>query len=217
MNNLINGETKILHNVSWEEFETLLSEMGDNRSCRIAYDQGTLEIRMPSQKHEYYKGIIRDLIKYLAEELDLDCEAIGSTTWKRKDLLKGAEPDNCFYIQNEPAIRSVKPNIDLSKDPPPDLILEIDYKSPSLNKQPIYAGLGVPEIWCYNMEIIQIYQLEAGTYKETDTSLAFGSFPVKEIPRFIEQNISASPRVVQKLFRHWVKQYIEQQLTTNKQ
>ncbi|HAX86798.1 MAG TPA: hypothetical protein DCY91_11185 [Cyanobacteria bacterium UBA11370] len=209
------GEPQILHNVSWDEFETILSELGDNRSSKLAYDQGTLEIRMPSPKHEYYKEIIRDLIKYLAEELDLDCEAIGSTTWKRKDLLKGAEPDNCFYIQNEPAIRNIKPNIDLSKDPPPDLILEIDYKSPSLDKQPIYAGLGVPEIWRYDMEVLHIYQLEAGTYKETDTSLAFGTFPVKEIPIFIEQNISASSRVFQKSFRGWVRQYIDQKITTN--
>jgi tetratricopeptide (TPR) repeat protein len=206
------GETRVLYNVSWEEFENILAEMGDNRSSRVAYDQGTLEITMPSQKHEYYKEIIRDLIKYLAEELDLDCESLGSTTWKRKDLLKGAEPDNCFYIQNEPAIRAVKPNIDLSKDPPPDLILEVDYTSPSLNRLPIYAGLEVPEIWIYNMKVLSIYQLEAGKYKETDASLAFGTFPVKEIPSFIKKNIKASPRELRQSFRTWVKQYLTESL-----
>jgi tetratricopeptide (TPR) repeat protein len=203
------GEIRELrHNVSWEEFENILAEMGDNRSSRLAYDQGTLEITMPSQKHEYYKEIIRDLIKYLAEELDLDCESLGSTTWKRKDILKGAEPDNCFYIQNEPAIRGVKPNIDLSKNPPPDLILEVDHTSPSLNRLPIYAGLGIPEIWIYDMNILRIYQLEAGKYKETDTSLAFGTFPIKEIPSFIKKNITASPRELRKSFRAWVGQYL---------
>ncbi len=206
------GESKIFHDVSWEDFENLLAEMGDNRSSRVAYDQGTLEITMPSQKHEYYKEIIRDLIKYLAEEFDFDCESLGSTTWKRKDLLKGAEPDNCFYIQNEPAIREVKPNIDLSKDPPPDLILEVDYTSPSLNRQPIYAGLGVPEIWIYNMKVLRIYQLESGKYKETDTSLAFGTFPVKEIPSFIKKNIKASPREFRQSFRAWVRQYLKESL-----
>ncbi|MBD1805206.1 tetratricopeptide repeat protein [Microcoleus sp. FACHB-SPT15] len=203
------GETKLFHNVSWEEFENLLTELGDNRSSRLAYNQGTLETRMPSQKHEYYKEVIRDLIKYLAEELDLDCESFGSTTWKRKDLLKGAEPDNCFYIQNEPAIRGIKPNIDLSKDPPPDLILEIDYTSPSLNRLSIYASLQVPEIWIYNMNVLCIYQLEAGKYKETDTSLAMGSFPIKEIPSFIEKNITASSREVRKSFRAWVRKYLK--------
>jgi Uma2 family endonuclease len=204
--------SELRHNVSWEEFENILAEMGDNRSSRVAYDQGTLEITMPSQKHEYYKEIIRDLIKYLAEELDLDCESLGSTTWKRKDLLKGAEPDNCFYIQNEPAIRAVKPNIDLSKDPPPDLILEVDYTSPSLNRLPIYAGLEVPEIWIYNMKVLRIYQLDAGKYKETDTSLAFGTFPIKEIPSFIKKNITASPRELRQSFRAWVKQYLTESL-----
>lgn len=200
--------SELRHNVSWEEFENILAELGDNRSSRVAYDQGTLEITMPSQKHEYYKEIIRDLIKYLAEELDLDCESLGSTTWKRKDLLKGAEPDNCFYIQNEPAIRAVKPNIDLSKDPPPDLILEVDYTSPSLNRLPIYAGLGVPEIWIYDMKILRVYQLEAEKYKETDTSFAFGTFPIKEIPNFIKKNIKSSPRELRQSFRAWVRQYI---------
>lgn len=203
------GEIRELYrNVSWEEFENILTNLGDNRSSRLAYDQGTLEITMPSQKHEYYKEIIRDLIKYLAEELDLDCESFGSTTWKRKDLLKGAEPDNCFYIQNEPAIRGVKPNIDLSKDPPPDLVLEVDHTSPSLNRLPIYAGLGIPETWIYDMKILRIYQLEAGKYKETDTSLAFGKFPIKEIPGFIQKNITASPRELRKSFRVWVGQYL---------
>jgi Uma2 family endonuclease len=206
------GETKTFHDISWEEFETLLTELGDNRSSRLAYDQGTLEIRMPSQKHEYYKEIIRDLIKYLAEELDLDCESFGSTTWKRKDLLKGAEPDNCFYIQNEPAIRGIKPNIDLSKAPPPDLILEVDYTSPSLNRLSIYASLQVPEIWIYNMNVLCIYQLEAGKYQETDTSLAMGSFPIKEIPSFIEKNITASPREIQKSFRAWVRKYLTESI-----
>ena len=200
--------SELRHNISWEEFENILAQMGDNRSSRVAYDQGTLEITMPSQKHEYYKEIIRDLIKYLAEELDLDCESLGSTTWKRKDLLKGAEPDNCFYIQNEPAIRGIKPNIDLSKNPPPDLILEVDHTSPSLNRLPIYAGLGVPELWIYDMKVLCIYQLEAGKYKETDSSLAFGTFPLKEIPNFIKKNITASPRELRKSFRAWVGQYL---------
>ena len=203
------GETKTFHDISWEEFETLLTELGDNRFSRLAYDQGTLEIRMPSQKHEYYKEVIRDLIKYLAEELDLDCESFGSTTWKRKDLLKGGEPDNCFYIQNEPAIRGIKPNIDLSKDPPPDLILEIDYTSPSLNRLLIYASLRVPEIWIYNKNVLRMYHLETGKYQETDTSLAMGSFPIKEIPSFIEKNIKASPRELRKSFRAWVRKYLK--------
>ncbi|MDF0554483.1 Uma2 family endonuclease [Kamptonema sp. UHCC 0994] len=122
----------LLHNVSWDEFENILIEMGETRGSRIAYDRGTLEIVMPLQKHEYFKEVISDLIKDLAEELDLDYECLGSTTWKRRDRLAGVEPDNCFYIQNESLIRG-NLKINLLQDPPPDLFLEIDYTSKSLN------------------------------------------------------------------------------------
>jgi len=156
----------VLKNISWQEFEDILIEMGDSRSSRIAYDRGTLEIIMPLQEHEYFKDIISDLIKDLAEELDRDYECLGSTTWKRKDLLAGVEPDNCFYIQNEPLIRG-NLNINLSQDPPPDLALEIDMTSKSLNRQVIYARLGVPEIWRYDEGVLTIYHLQDGEYFES--------------------------------------------------
>jgi len=125
-------EKVILSNVSWQEFEHLLAEMGDTRAARIAYDRGILEIIMPLPEHEYFKEVIADLVKDLAEELELDYESLGSTTWKRQDLLAVVEPDNCFYIQNESLIRG-RLDIDLSQDPPPDLALEIDITSKSLN------------------------------------------------------------------------------------
>jgi Uma2 family endonuclease len=114
----------LLQGVSWDEFEQLLETLDEHRPYLLAYDNGTLEIIMPTTQHEFNKEAFSDLIKELADYLELDCTSMGSTTWKRKDLLKGAEPDNCFYVQNEPAIRKIKPDIDLSKDPPPDLILE---------------------------------------------------------------------------------------------
>jgi Uma2 family endonuclease/Flp pilus assembly protein TadD len=201
------GETKIFHNISWEEFENILAELGDNRSSRLAYDRGTLEIMTPLPEHEGYKEIIGDLIKDLAEELSLDYRSFGSTTWKRQKKLAGAEPDNCFYIQNEHLVRG-RLNIDLSQDPPPDLVLEIDITSKSLDRMPIYARLGVSELWRYDKKVLHIYQLQAGKYNETDSSLAFGTFPVKEIPNFIERHLSASTRALRHSFRAWVRQYL---------
>ncbi len=201
------GETKIIHNVSWEEFENILAEMGDNRSSRVAYDRGRLEIMAPLPEHEGYKEIIGDLIKDLAEELNLDYRSFGSTRWKRQKELAGVEPDNCFYIQNESLVRG-RLTIDLEQDPPPDLVLEIDITSKSIDRMPIYARLGVPELWRYDKKILRIYQLQNGKYNETDTSLAFGTFPVKQIPSFIEQNITASTRKLRQSFRTWVRQYL---------
>ena len=194
----------VLKNIGWQEFEDILIEMGDSRSSRIAYDRGTLEIIMPLQEHEYFKEIISDLVKDLAEELDMDYECLGSTTWKRKDLLAGVEPDNCFYIQNEPLIRG-NLNINLSQDPPPDLALEIDMTSKSLNRQVIYARLGVPEIWRYDEGILTIYHLENGEYIESEKSLAFPDFPIKEIPAFVKENLNVGRRAIRKLFRDRIK------------
>ena len=199
--------SELRHNISWEEFENILAEMGDNRSSRVAYDRGTLEIIMPSQPHEYYKEIISFLIQELADELDLDCEPYGSTTWRRKAKEAGAEPDNSFYIQNESLIRG-RLDINLDQDPPPDLVLEIDYTSKSLDRMPIYARLGVPEVWRYDENMLTICQLEAGEYKEIDNSLAFEGFPARGIPGFIEQNIKVGRRALRQSFRTWVRQFI---------
>lgn len=189
---------KILrYNVSWQELEEILAEREDSSATRLAYDRGTLEIIMPLPKHEYFKEIIGDLIKDLAEELDMDYECFGSTTWKREDKLAGVEPDNCFYIQNEPLIRG-RLDLDLSQDPPPDLVLEIDLTSKSLDRQPIYARLGVPEIWRYDKGKLLIYRLVGGEYAETETSLFFADFPVKEIPGFVRDNLGIGRRAIRK-------------------
>ncbi len=203
------GESKLLHNVSWEEFENILAAMSDNRSSRVAYDRGTLEIIMPTQTHEYYKEIISFLVQELADEMGKDCEPYGSTTWRRKAKEAGAEPDNSFYIQNESLVRG-RLDINLDQDPPPDLVLEIDYTSKSLDRMPIYARLGVPEIWRYDENVLRIYQLESGEYNEIDGSLAFEGFPAQEIPSFIEQNISAGRKALRQRFRGWVRQYLTQ-------
>ena len=196
--------TILRHHVSWQEFEKILAELGDNRSLRLAYDRGTLEIMTPLPEHEAYKEIIGDLIKDLADELELNYESFGSTTWKKEATLAGSEPDNCFYFQNERAVRG-RLDIDLAQDPPPDLVLEIDITSKSLDKLPIYARLGVPEIWRYDGGILKIYHLQAGQYQETDFSLAFLSIPVKKIPDFIIKNIALGRRKLRQNFRVWVR------------
>jgi tetratricopeptide (TPR) repeat protein len=207
----------LLQGISWDEFEQILEGLGDKRPYRLAYDNGTLEIIMPTTKHEYFIRVFSYLIQALAEYLDLDFISMGSTTWKRKDLLKGAEPDNCFYVQNEPAIRSIKPDIDLSKDPPPDLIFEVDHTSPSVKKLPIYAALGVPEVWIYRMgkkkEKLDVYRLQDGDYKKVETSVVFAGFPAGELPGFVNQNMELSWRELRQKFYAWLDQVFAQPVT----
>ncbi|MBP0019724.1 MAG: Uma2 family endonuclease [Cyanobacteria bacterium SBLK] len=95
----------LLHNISWQQFENLLLDLGESRGSQIAYDAGTLEIMTPLPEHKYYREAIADIIKDIADELDMDYESYGSTTWREQVKQAGLEPDNCFYFQNEPLIQ----------------------------------------------------------------------------------------------------------------
>ncbi|MEL7038973.1 MAG: Uma2 family endonuclease [Cyanobacteria bacterium J06592_8] len=197
----------VLYNISWQQFENLLLDLGDSRAARIAYDNGTLEIMTPLPEHEYYKEVIGSAIKDIAEELDINYESYGSTTWKREARLAGIEPDNCFYFQNEAKVRG-KLQFDLTQDPPPDLALEIDLTSKSLNRFPIYARLGIPKIWCYDTGELTIYQLENKLenkkYQQVETSSIFPQLRVQELPVIIEQNRTNGRRAVRQAVRNWV-------------
>ncbi len=194
----------VLYNISWQQFENLLQDLGESRAARIAYDDGNLEIMTPLPEHEHYKEVISDLVKDIADTLDLDYESYGSTTWKRESRMAGLEPDNCFYFQNEAVIRG-RLDLDLRQDPPPDLALEIDLTSKSLNRFPIYARLGVPEIWCYDSGELKIYLLQNGEYIESETSLVFPSLPIRELPRLIEEHRTEGRRAMRKAVRDWVR------------
>ncbi len=196
----------VLYNISWQQFENLLQDLGESRAARIAYDNGNLEIMTPLPEHEYYKKSFSIAIEDIALELDLKYESYGSTTWKQQSRMAGLEPDDCFYFQNEAAIRG-KLDLDLNQDPPPDLALEIDVTSKSLNRFPIYARLGVPEVWCYDSGELKIYLLQNGEYIESETSLVFPSLPIRELPRLIEENRTEGRRAMRKAVREWAREF----------
>ncbi|MDX2228697.1 MAG: Uma2 family endonuclease [Leptolyngbyaceae cyanobacterium bins.349] len=198
------GKSLLLENISWAGFEQLLTQLGNSRAARVAYSQGILEIMAPLPRHEFYKETVSILVQEFADILNIDYEIFGSTTWKREDLLSGLEPDNCFYIQSEPAIRG-KIDLDLVQDPPPDLALEIDITSKSLNRMPIYARLGVPEVWRYNEGELEIYHLQGQTYVAAETSLALPTFPVQDIIAFIDANHPNGKLALRRAFREWVR------------
>jgi Uma2 family endonuclease len=197
----------VLHNVSWEQYETFLEASGDRPSARMAYDNGTLEIMTPLPEHEYFKEAIGDAVKDAAEELAIDYESYGSTTWRKQIKLAGVEPDNCFYFQNEAVARG-RLDLDLSKgDPPPDLVLEIDMTSKSLDRFPIYARLGVLEIWSYDSGALKIYHLQDGEYVSAPLSLALPQLPIQELPQLIEAHRKAGRLAIRKAVREWARQW----------
>ncbi len=199
----------VLHNISWQTFEALLKDTGEDRGSRFAYDCGTLEIMTPLFEHENPKSNFGNFIVALAEELEIEIKSAGSTTLKRKIVKRGIEPDNCYYIQNEPAVRG-KQELDLETDPPPDLAIEIDITSSSIDKLGIYSALGVPELWRYNGRVLKFYQLVEGEYIECEFSIAFPLISVTDMSRFIEQSKTAGEIALLKSFRAWVRDKIVQ-------
>lgn len=197
------GQRLLLHDVSWAEFEAILTELGEHRSNRIAYDNNLLEIMAPLPEHELDKEIISDLLKAFLEELDIEFLTLGSTTFKHAAMLKAIEPDQCFYIQHEAAVRGKK-RLDLTIDPPPDLALEVDITSRTHPET--YAALGVPELWRRVDQTIRIYQLQAGEYVEVDRSPTFPNWPLQsEIPTYLEQSLVEGRNKAMRAFRQWVR------------
>ena len=197
----------ILKGVSWSTFKALLADVGDDRAWRIAYDRGVLEIRMPYLEHEVPKGLIESFIEATADELEIEVMKAGSLTLEREDLTRAVEPDSCFYIQNEASVRG-KRDINLPEDLPPDLAIESDYTNSSVNKDSIYAALGVPELWRYQRQSLQVYHLVEGKYQKCDRSLAFPLLPVGEIPGFIEQSRTIGQRSAVRLFRQRIREIL---------
>lgn len=194
----------VLENISWETFEAILKEIGDNRGFRLAYDEGTLEIMTPLLEHENPKIQFDRLVFALAEKINTEIKSAGSTTLKLKVVKKGIEPDNCYYIQNESAVRGMV-ELDLETAPPPDLAIEIDITSSSVNKFGIYASLGVPELWRYDGRILKFYQLVESEYIECEFSIAFTFLSATDMTRFVEQSKTIGEIALIKLFRDWLK------------
>jgi len=178
------AEPVLLDGVSWATYTCLLKDFGDSHAARLAYDQGRLEIMAPSFAHEQLKHLLALLVEVLAYELGVDLLGAGSTTLKREDVARGFEPDASFYSQHAAAIRG-KMTIDLAIDPPPDLVIEIDITHPSLDKLPIYAAIGVSEVWRYDGQQVFVHRLEGNRYRQAETSTVLPGVATGQIAQFL--------------------------------
>ena len=140
----------------------------------------------------------------LAETMGLVLETRGSTTFKEKQLRQGAEPDTCFYLKNAQRIIG-KGDIDLAKDPPPDIIVEVDVSHHSAGKLSFYAAISVPEIWSYDERRVQILHLVDGSYVEMPSSLSFPSLTDRVLTDALEQSKTEGQSAALRTFRQWLK------------
>jgi len=198
----------LLTNISWKTYESLLNELTEQGGIRLTYDRGNLEIMTPSAPQVGSKKILGRFVESVSEELNVEIRSLGSLTCRREDLARGLEPDQCYYIQNEDVVWG-KEQIDLNQDPPPDLVVEIDVTSSSIDRLSLYASLGVPEVWRYDGNRLIIYQLEAQEYVERTVSPTFPFLSQVEMLRFLELRRTTKENALIRLFREWVRSQIQ--------
>ena len=201
------AETRIvLDNVSWKTFESLLAETGPRRG-RMAYEEGTLEIMASSFEHEDLKSTLGRLVEAYAQEMGIDMKVAGSTTLKLQLKQRGLEPDESYYVQNEALVRGTT-ELELGRDPPPDLAIEIQITQSGLDKLGIYAALGVPEVWLWEGDALKIYGLDkSGKYTEQTgrmRSKALPGLPLDDLLRFLGGAREKSTTRLANDFRAWV-------------
>ena len=194
----------LLRNISWQTYQDLLKDLEEQPGIRLTYDRRLLEIMAPSPPHENYKKVLGRFVETLTEELNIEIKSLGSLTCKREDLARGLEPDQCYYIQNEAVVRTLD-EIDFNQDPPPDLVIEIDISSSSINRLSLYAALGVLEVWRYDARAITIYRLEGESYQVCDRSPTFPQITPAEITRFLELRKTIGETSMIRSFRERVR------------
>jgi len=195
----------VFHDLSWQNYQLILGALGNKRSSRLTYDRGTLEITMPLEEHESAVCMIEVFVRILVESLGLKIKTMGSTTLNYPNLQRSSEPDDCYYIQNQPKVAGKI--VDLSVDPPPDLIAEVDITHTDIDKLNLYASMGVPEFWRYNGRILRIYQLQDSKYLEVENSSIF-PLPIKEPLKQFLQDCRLDEVEAAVSFRAWVQQQI---------
>jgi Uma2 family endonuclease len=196
------GQQLLVEDVNWQQFESILAELGERRASRLSYSNGRLEIMVPWAEHEKAKEIIGDMVKILLEARQIAFESLGSTTLKNERMSQAVEPDACFYIQNQAAVIG-KNRLDMSVDPPPDLAIEIDLTSGTQLDN--YQILRVPELWRYARRGLQINVLQAEQYIESDVSPTFPNIPIVQlVNQYTQQSLVAGRTRAIQAFRNWV-------------
>ncbi len=193
--------------VSWEEYEELLEQVGEAPGLRITYNSGSLQAMTISPEHEKYAFFINSLIAGIRLRLKIDILAFGSSTMRKRRKSKGGEPDGCFYIQTAALIGN-RIHLDFETDPPPDIVVEIDVHHDSRGKFPVYAALGVPEIWRYDGESMTIHHLSDDgqeQYFVQETSDALPMLTARLLTETIERMRTDGELIALLAFDEWLQ------------
>jgi Uma2 family endonuclease len=195
----------VLYNVDWDTYVTISDKLGE-RNIRLNYDGVNLEFMSTSLEHERAKKLLARLLETVTEEMNIDIASGGSLTCRRQDLERGFEPDECYWLAHEIQMRGCD-HIDLTRDPPPDLMLEVEISRSFIDRLALAARLGVPEVWRWDGETLRVMLLDAnGQYVESECSRALPFLPMAELVRFLKPESGQSETQLLRAFRDWVRE-----------
>jgi Uma2 family endonuclease len=194
----------LVHGVDWETYRAL-REDPENLHLRMTFDKGRLEFMSPSKLHERVAILLAQMVFAWTDEKNIDRQGCGTVTFQREDLAHGLEPDQCFYIANEPLVRG-RDELDLTRDPPPDLVIEVDITSPSRRRLPLYQALGVPEVWVWRADMLTVYVLsKSGVYEEHNESDMLPGFPLSNAAELLDLRTAMSETELMRRFRDAIR------------
>lgn len=202
----LESEPIVLEGVSWETYESLLRDVEvSHQNVRVTYDRGRMVVTSPLPKHAKWKSLLGSFVEAIADEKGIPISPFGSTTWKRRDKRRGLEADECFYIQHEPQVRG-KLEFDLRHDPPPDLAIEVDLRQHALDRQLVYAALGIPEVWRFEGNVVETVLLQADdSYRVSSTSAAFPFLKPAELKQFLDLFGTLDHNSIVRRVREWAR------------
>lgn len=199
------GQILHLSAVDWKSYVRMRRIFSDRTGVRMTYDRGELEIMTLGLDHEFPVDFLGFLIRLLAIEISVAIAGGGSVTMKYRKKKRGLEPDRCFWIANEAKMHNVKKS-DLRIHPPPDLALDVDVTSSSIDRMSIYAKLGVPEVWRLSGSKLTFHALRRnGKYAVISHSSAFPKVTPADISRFLTMSAAKSQSAAVAEFRKWIK------------
>ncbi len=202
------GQCLLVTEISWDDYESLLEWRDDfRRRVHLTYDHGALEIMVVTNYHERLRKVLALLIESWIVETGGEYLPSGQLTHKRKDLERGFEPDECYYVQNWKKVAGHR-EIDFTTDPPPDLSIEIEVSRTVLPRLPILSAFKIPEVWRYDGEKVTVLLLGTdGKYAESAASRAIPNFPFTDAPRFLAlaADVATSFASIDRQFRAWVR------------
>ncbi len=196
-----------IRGLDWDRYRRIAAAL-TGRHVRLTYAGGNLEFMTISAAHANLSRLLAQFVIVLTEELGLPRRSFGDMTCDREDLDRGLEPDECFYITNEPAVRG-RDELDLTVDPPPDLMIEIDLSPPGRNRPAIYAALGVPEVWRYDGATLRAATLSDRRYAPADESRCLPPLRPADLGPFLARRSETDEVTLMREFRAWARTLAE--------